>query len=331
MTYIANFVIILICKRITTDCYCKAGKTKFHKLTGLVYGIWFFYHTGENEQVTIEKVINNNIVSAVDDTGTEIVAMGRGLGFGAKPGDRINEKKLEKVFYIQNRTVVEQLKELLVNMPVEYLEMTNDIVNFAQSEMKLQLNQSIYVTLSDHINFAIARHKEGISLENAILWEIKRFYKQEFRVGEYAVQVLKERLGVHFTEDEAGFIALHFVNAEYGTNISDAANFPQMLTDILDIVKREMQVAFDEESLHYERFVTHIKFLIQRIYRKEVLQDEEAEMAQMFRRKYPREYDCSLKVASYIEQVTGSEISEEERMYLLIHIRRVLMDESRNS
>ena len=279
----------------------------------------------------IEKVINNNIVSAFDETGKELVVMGRGLGFGVRPGQPVDEKKIEKVFRIKSRDTADQLKELLAGMPLERVKISTDIISFAKSNLNLKLNQSIYVTLTDHINFAIERFEKGINLQNALLWEIKRFYKQEFRVGEYAVQVLKERLGVHFTEDEAGFIALHFVNAEYGTNISDAANFPQMLTDILDIVKREMQVAFDEESLHYERFVTHIKFLIQRIYRKEVLQDEEAEMAQMFRRKYPREYDCSLKVASYIEQVTGSEISEEERMYLLIHIRRVLMDESRNS
>ena len=275
----------------------------------------------------IQKVINNNIVSAVDDSGAEIVAMGRGLGFGARPGEPVNKNKLEKVFSIRNQTVVEQLKELLVNIPLEYIEAANDIIHYAQTEAGLQLDQSIYVTLTDHINFAIARHKQGIPLENAILWEIRRFYKPEFRVGEYALKVIKEKLNTVFTEDEAGFIALHFVNAEYGTNIRDAAIFPQMLTAILNIVKQEMQVEFDEDSLHYERFVTHIKFLIQRVYKKEVLKDEEIEMALMFRRKYPREYACSRKIAAYIESVTDIRISEEERMYLLIHIRRALMDD----
>ena len=44
----------------------------------------------------VEKVINNNIVSAFDDTGKELVVMGRGLGFGARPGQPVDEKKIEK-------------------------------------------------------------------------------------------------------------------------------------------------------------------------------------------------------------------------------------------
>ena len=36
--------------------------------------------------MVIQKIINNNIVSAVDGEGREVVVMGRGLGFGMKPG-----------------------------------------------------------------------------------------------------------------------------------------------------------------------------------------------------------------------------------------------------
>ena len=38
--------------------------------------------------MTIEKVINNNIVSAFDETGREVVVMGRGIGFGNRPEQR---------------------------------------------------------------------------------------------------------------------------------------------------------------------------------------------------------------------------------------------------
>ena len=36
--------------------------------------------------MTIEKVINNNIVSAFDETGREVVVMGCGIGFGSRTG-----------------------------------------------------------------------------------------------------------------------------------------------------------------------------------------------------------------------------------------------------
>ena len=124
-------------------------------------------------------------------------------------------------------------------------------------------------------------------------------------------------------EDEAGFIALHFVNAEYGTDIRDALHFPGLVKEILEITRKELRVEFDENSLHYERFVTHVKFLLQRVYRRELLPNEEEELAAVMMERYPAEYECSRKIAEYIEKETGTRISGEEIMYLSIHIRRV--------
>lgn len=277
--------------------------------------------------MTVEKVINNNIVSAYDETGREVVVMGRGIGFGVRAGAVINKSKIEKVFRIKSQSVAEQFKELLANMPLEHAQISNDIISYAKSTLKLKLNQSIYVTLTDHINFAIERYQKGINLENALLWEIKRFYTQEYELGKYAVDLIRERLHVSLPEDEAGFIALHFVNAEYGTDIRDALHFPNQMKDILDIVTRELGIRLDEGSLHYERFITHVKFLLQRVYRKELLPDEESELAEMMKKKYPREYACSEKIADYIEESVGCRLSAEEIMYLSIHIRRIAMAE----
>lgn len=277
--------------------------------------------------MVIDKIINNNIVSAFDDTDTEVVVMGRGIGFGAKVGKTIREEKIEKVFRIKSQTLAEQFKELLANMPLEHVRISNDIISYAESELKLRLNQSIYVTLTDHINFAIERLKLNIRPENALLWEIKRFYPQEYKLGKYAVEQVEKGLGVTLPRDEAGFIALHFVNAEYGTDLKDALNFPNLMQTIMEIAKETLGIEFDEESLHYERFVTHVKFLLQRIYRKEMLSDEEEELAAMMQRKYKKEYICSKRIAEYIEKETGSKISGEETMYLAIHIRRVTMAE----
>lgn len=277
--------------------------------------------------MTVEKVINNNIVSAYDETGREVVVMGRGIGFGVRAGAVINKSKIEKVFRIKSQSVAEQFKELLANMPLEHAQISNDIISYAKSTLKLKLNQSIYVTLTDHINFAIERYQKGINLENALLWEIKRFYTQEYELGKYAVDLIRERLHVSLPEDEAGFIALHFVNAEYGTDIRDALHFPNQMKDILDIVTRELGIRLDEGSLHYERFITHVKFLLQRVYRKELLPDEESELAEMMKKKYPREYACSEKIADYIEESASCRLSAEEIMYLSIHIRRIAMAE----
>ena len=254
--------------------------------------------------------------------------MGRGIGFQMKRGQKVPVEKVEKIFRIKSQSIAGQLKELLAKMPLEQVQISNEIISYAKKTMKLKLNQSIYVTLTDHISFAISRCKKGIHLENALLWEIKRFYPQEFELGRYAVELVKKRLDVEMPEDEAGFIALHFVNAEYGTDIRDAVRFPNQMKEILGIVADELGIEMDEGSLHYERFLTHVKFLLQRIYRKELLEEEENEITEMMQRKYPKEYSCSRKVADYIEQTADCKLSGEEVLYLTLHIRRVAMADS---
>ena len=275
------------------------------------------------DNIIIEKVIDNNIISAYEKSGAEVIVMGRGIGFKKKQGEVVPADQISKIFRIKSRTLTEQFKELLANMPLERVRISDEIISHAKDHLKLKLNQSIYVTLTDHINFAIERVSQGIEPQNALLWEIKRFYPQEFQLGIYALELIQDRLGILLPEDEAGFIALHFVNAEYGTDIRDAVKFPDQMQAIVDIVERDLGILLDESSLHYERFMTHIKFLIQRIYRKELLSSEDRELSLLMQRKYPREYQCSLKVAEYIMQATGSRLSEEEIMYLSVHIRRV--------
>lgn len=298
---------------------------------------WFFYLQGnysavrqhivwkrkDMDNIIIEKVINNNIISAYEKSGAEVIVMGRGIGFKKKQGEVVPADQISKIFRIKSRTLTEQFKELLANMLLERVRISDEIISHAKDHLKLKLNQSIYVTLTDHINFAIERVSQGIEPQNALLWEIKRFYPQEFQLGIYALELIQDRLDILLPEDEAGFIALHFVNAEYGTDIRDAVKFPDQMQAIVDIVERDLGILLDESSLHYERFMTHIKFLIQRIYRKELLSSEDRELSLLMQRKYPREYQCSLKVAEYIMQATGSRLSEEEIMYLSVHIRRV--------
>lgn len=47
--------------------------------------------------MTIEKVINNNVVVVIEN-GKEAVIMGRGIGFQKKKGDPLEEDKVTKRF-----------------------------------------------------------------------------------------------------------------------------------------------------------------------------------------------------------------------------------------
>ena len=137
--------------------------------------------------MVIQKVINNNVISAYDENQQEVVIMGKGIGFKAHTGDAIDESRVEKVFLIENEKLSRQFHEILENIPLEHMQLTSDIITYAKKNLNVQLNQSIYITLTDHINFAIQRQVQGIQLKNALLWEIKKFYHREYLMGKYAI------------------------------------------------------------------------------------------------------------------------------------------------
>ena len=144
----------------------------------------------------VVKVINNNLIKSFDDKNNEVLVMGCGLGFKKVPGDEINESLIEKIYTVNDKTNSSQLIQLLEKIPLEQIQTTNEIISFAKASLGKKLNQNIYITLVDHINFALERQKNGVVIRNALLWEIKKLYNHEFLVGKEALNIISRRLGV---------------------------------------------------------------------------------------------------------------------------------------
>lgn len=273
----------------------------------------------------IVKAINNNVISAKDENGRELVLMGKGIGFKVKENDWVNDELVEKVFHMDNQSSVDQLKELLTHLPIEHFKVSNDIISYAKENLRKKMNQNIYITLTDHISFAIERFKQGMMFHNPLLWDVKSIYQQEFSIGMYALDLIKKQLSIEFPEDEAASIALHLVNAEYDTAMSEAMNITKMIPAILTMVKHYFSVEIDENTLHYERFVTHLKFLAQRIIKQELFNSKDVDLTTMIMNLYPEEYKCSHLIGEFINENFDYMITDEELAYLTVHIRRIMV------
>ena len=273
----------------------------------------------------IIKIINNSVVCALDDNKKEVVVMGKGIGFKSAIGDKIDKKKAEKIFIMDNQSSIDKFKKLLENLPIEHFKVSHEIISYSKRTLGKRLNQNIYITLTDHINFAVYRFKNGMQFSNPLLWEVKQFYKSEFLIGKYAIELIKKRLGILMTEDEAANIALHIVNAEYNTDMKDALKITTLISDILNIISKYYKIKLDEESLYYSRLITHLKFLSQRLFLDEMLKDSDDVLLDMIKNRYKKEYECSLNIKKYIEEKYNQKISEEELAYLTVHIKRVSM------
>lgn len=286
---------------------------------------FFFDMLERRVSVIIDKVLNNNVIT-VKDRNIEKVIMGRGISFQKKAGDEVDVKKIEKVFTLTDKEVSNKLKELIVDIPLEYLELTEEIVVFSKASLGKRINEMIFVSLVDHIFTSVERYLEGISIKNALLWEIKRFYPDEFEVGKMAIQMIDKKLKVHLPEDEAGFIALHLVNAEMDEDsVQNMYEMTKVMQEISNIVKYKFQVEFDENSVYYYRFITHLKFFAQRLLTGKTYDTEEDhDLLDIVKGRYKNAYQCVEDIAYFIKQKYAYTLSNEEKLYLTIHIERVI-------
>lgn len=271
----------------------------------------------------IEKVINNNVISVMREDKQELVIIGRGIAFQKKPGDVVDEARIEKIFTLENKDISERLKKLLYEIPMECMEVSEEIIQYAKMNIGKKLNENIYVSLTDHIYFAVDRHKKGMDIKNGLFWETKRIYKDEFRIGKEALNMIEKKLGVTLPEDEAAFIALHIVNAQLNEELPTLINITKIMQEILNIVKYHFQIEFDEESLHYYRFVSHLKFFAQRLFHGTGMSSDDDFLYDVVKSKYVASYNCTEKIKNYIEAEHHYQLTNEEMLYLTIHIERV--------
>lgn len=275
----------------------------------------------------IRRVINNNIVNATDDDGEEVIVLGNGVGFQKKKGDVLERKRIEKVFHLSNEKL-SQFEQLVKSIPLSSIRTSEKVIAYAKKELNTELNDNIYIALTDHLNYAIERKEQGIEFQNALLWEIRRYYPKEYSIGRKAVEIIKEDLGVQLSEDEAGFFALHIANAELQGDSPLGMEMPEIIKDILNLVKFSVGKEFQEDGLSYERFVTHLKFFLQRIINKKTYSEEDNLWAKELKKEYPLAHKTALRIKSYIKAKLQYEVSDEEVTYLTIHIQRII---SRNN
>lgn len=282
--------------------------------------------------MVIEKVLNNNVVISKNELGEEIICMGKGLAFQKKTGDTISEESIQKEFVLKDSFTTHQFQQLMADVPLEEVELVKQIVDLAEEQLNIQLSPNIYLTLTDHIHYAISRAKENIELPNPLLFETKKFYPKEYRAAKQALQLVEEKLGVTLPADEAGFIAFHFVNSEQGNGdmqVTMAAT--KMVRDILSIISKFFGIAFDEDSLNYQRIITHLQFFTQRYLKDEASDEKDEFLYALVQGKYPKAFRCVERINEYLIQTQQKEMGSGEQIYLTIHIQRVVTEKQTQS
>ena len=262
----------------------------------------------------------------VDDKNQEKIVMGRGICFKKKAGDDIDPEMIDKVFFLSAKDAHNKFQVLIQDIPIEHIAIGEEIISEARVRLGKKLNDMIYISLIDHVHTSILRFLDGVTVKNVLLWDIRRFYKDEFQVGLWALDLIQEKCKVRLPDDEAGFIALHLANAQMDQEIMhNMYEITRIMQEIANIVKYFYQIEFNEDDVYYYRFITHLKFFAKRLIDHNIYDEEDNDdLWDVIKSKYQNAFRCVEKITQFILKKYEYQLSKEEQIYLTIHIERVV-------
>jgi len=274
-----------------------------------------------NDEI-VTKVFNNNII-LVNSEDHEKILFAKGIGFGKKPGYVIPKGiKVDKIFTIADSDNIENLNTMIEKVDNGFFVVCEEAIYEISEKINQELNESIHIGLIDHLYFAIKRLKNNEEIENPFLVEIETLYSKEYMLADMVAKKVGAYCNVDIPDGEIGFIALHIHSAINNGKISNTLKNSYLGSTIVEHVEDRLNIEIDRKSLDYARFLTHIKFAIQRIMENIHINNE---LTKIIKSSYKESFSIAEEVAEIIEDELGIKVMEDEVTFLTIHIERFRM------
>lgn len=273
-----------------------------------------------SSDATVVKSFNNNIV-LVKEGGKEKILFQKGIGFGRKPGEIVKEGTIvEKVFSIEDKENQRNFDEVLNRVDTKLIGIVEEVIAEISEELGEELNENIHIGLIDHLFYAIKRLKENEEIQNPFIVEIETLYNKEFELANKLADRISKEINLDIPEGEKGFIALHIHSARNNGKLSNTIKYNFLSSSIIEHVEDRLNIDIDRKSLDYARFLTHIRFAIERIINNKAITND---LIDVIKEKYTISYEIAEETKNIICNSLGiPEVSDDEVGYLAMHIER---------
>lgn len=276
---------------------------------------------------TIKRVYNNNVLLAELADGSEMVLVGKGIGFNHKPGEIVDLNAADQRFVPDGSYAASHVAGILSDAPLEQIELVQEIMAMAQTELKLEPRQSLLVPILDHLGFAVQRAHDGIKVDFPLRWEVAQLYPSEGNLGRRVVALIMERLGVQLQEDEWVAFALHFVNQQWAkSDFSKTVSMTETIARVFSLLSVRWGKNVDENALSASRFVTHLRYLFARSAEAAGSATIRVDVLASVRQAYPEAADAAVEVAKLIGAALHRELGADEVSYLALHTSRLYVE-----
>ncbi|MBP2623329.1 PRD domain-containing protein [Streptococcus oricebi] len=275
----------------------------------------------------IVQALNNNVALVKNEQGEQAVIMGLGLAFGKKKGDLVNENRVEQHFILKSEESKENFITLFKDVPLDFITASYEMIDKAIKKYNYPVQDYIYITLTYHIFYAYKSLKKS-DYKHGKLPNIAQDYPLEYEMAKDSVDQLEKALTIRFPDEEIDRFALHFINAKGGEvlDTQDSVNLEK------EIISKVQEVLFDygiqrnsRNSDFYERFMVHMTYLIDRK-EQPVNQNEQAilDLTKSLKISHQKAYEIASDIYQILQSYLKTNLSESEKIYLTLHIQRLL-------
>lgn len=285
------------------------------------------------DDLVVKRVFNNSVVLAAAGDGTEQVLLGRGIGFHVRTGEPVDGSLIDKRFVLQGQASAERLAALLQDMSLDEVDAAQEVLREARAALGDHITDHVFLPLADHVVYAVRRAREGQpGIDYQLRWEVQHLYPDEVAFSVRALDIIDARLGVRLPDVEAIPLALHFVNAQFGsTDIGGTIRMTEVLAEVLGRLAEELDVEVDEDSLDVARFVSHLRYLFMRGRSGVTLAAAPPGVLEAVRTAQPAEHAAAAGIAALFHERFGWPSTDEETLYLTLHVARLRASGRRRS
>ena len=266
------------------------------------------------------KALNNNMV-LIKEQGVEKILLAKGIGFNKKFGDILEDNlEVDKVFSIEDKKNQENLKEVYNRVDGEFVAICEEALAEISEELGEELNETIHIGLIDHLAIAMKRLKNKEQINNPFIVEIETLYSVEFEMAKKIVNKLQEKYEIDFPEGEIGFITLHIHSARNGKMLSNSIKYSYLSNKIIIYIEEKFNSKIDKRSLDYARFLSHVRFTIERVLTDTVLKND---LTEIIKKSYPVSYEIAEGASKIIEETLDKKVCDDEVAYIAMHVERI--------
>lgn len=272
---------------------------------------------GEMELV---KIYNNNVGLSISDN-KEVIIMGKGICFNKQIGDQIDHCDIDKIYTLTNDLDSERVKQLITQIPEVYFIFSQRLIDYANNRLDESLNQSLLFSLADHIYHLLNYPTSSINLS----YDLQTLYPQEYNIAKYWLDEINHKFEQNINSSEVFNLTLHLVNAQQINDHHQSHLVTSCMSEILELLKTFDEINFDEESIAFHRFITHLRYFCSRIITgNNKVDDIDEHLANLLKEGYTQAYEISDVVRKFVEDRYHKEVKDSEMFYLTLHIQKFL-------